>query len=88
MISNVKYRKGSKKREKLQIVHNAYKIRTALTKLAENNFYFDLNKINDVVEQNTKNITDEKLTIFLVYQSEFEERRLELDRAMGCCNVL
>lgn len=119
-------KKSERSESKLQTVHNAYKIRTAVIKLAENNFYFDLNKINDVVEQNTKNITDEKLkekakkriyqyfnnqilritdkvinsacginehlrianTIFPTYMSEFEERRLELDRAMSCCNVL
>ena len=119
-------KKSERSESKLQTIHNAYKIRTAVTKLAENNFYFDLNKINDVVEQNTKNITDEKLkekakkriyqyfnnqilritykvinsacginehlrianTIFPTYISEFEERRLELDKAMSCCNVL
>lgn len=119
-------KKSQRSESKLQTVHNAYKIRTAVTKLAENNFYFDLNKINDVVDQNTKTITDEKLkekakkriyqyfnnqilritdkvinsacginehlrianTIFPTYMSEFEERRLELDRAMSCCNVL
>jgi hypothetical protein len=27
-------------------------------------------------------------TIYPTYQSEFEERRLELDRAMECCNLL
>ena len=119
-------KKSERKESKLETVHNAYKIRTAVTKLAENNFYFDLNKINEVVEQNTKNIVDEKLrekakkriyqyfnnqieritnkvintaceinehlrianTIFPTYMSEFEERRLELDKAMSCCNVL
>lgn len=123
-MSDIK--KSERKESKLETVHNAYKIRTAVTKLAENNFYFDLNKINEVVEQNTKNIADEKLrekakkriyqyfnnqieritnkvintaceinehlrianTIFPTYMSEFEERRLELDRAMSCCNVL
>ena len=50
-------KKSERSESKLQTIHNAYKIRTAVTKLAENNFYFDLNKINDVVEQNTKNIT-------------------------------
>lgn len=123
-MSDIK--KSERKESKLETVHNAYKIRTAVTKLAENNFYFDLNKINEVVEQNTKNIVDEKLkekakkriyqyfnnqieritnrvintaceinehlrianTIFPTYMSEFEERRLELDRAMSCCNVL
>lgn len=119
-------KKSERSESKLQTVHNAYKIRTAVTKLAENNFYFDLNKINKVAEHNTKNITDEKIkeeakkkiyqyfdnqiaritnkvinsacginehlrsanTIFPTYISEFEERRLELDRAMSCCNVL
>ncbi len=119
-------KKSERSESKLQTVHNAYKIRTSVTKLAENNFYFDLNKINKVVEENTKYITDEKIkeetkkkiyqyfdnqvarmtdkvinsacginehlrnanTIFPTYKSEFEERRLELDRAMSCCNVL
>lgn len=119
-------KKSERTESRLQTVHNAYKIRTAVTKLAENNFYFDLNKIKEVVDQNTKNITDEKLkeraqkriyqyfnnqisrmtnkiintaceinehlrianTIFPTYMSEFEERRLELDRAMSCCNIL
>jgi len=27
-------------------------------------------------------------TIFPTYMSEFEERRLEMDRAMACCNTL
>jgi len=123
-MSDIK--KSERTESRLQTVHNAYKIRTAVTKLAENNFYFDLNKINEVVEQNTKNIVDEKLkekakkriyqyfnnqisrmtnkiinsaceinehlrianTIFPVYMSEYEERRIELDRAMSCCNVL
>ena len=56
-MSDIK--KSERSESKLQTVHNAYKIRTAVTKLAENNFYFDLNKINEVVDQNTKNITDE-----------------------------
>ena len=119
-------KKSERSESKLQTVHNAYKIRTSVTKLVENNFYFDLNKINKVVEDNTKYITDEKIkeetkkkiyqyfdnqvarmtdkvinaacginehlrnanTIFPTYKSEFEERRLELDRAMSCCNVL
>lgn len=123
-MSDIK--KSERKESKLQTVHNAYKIRTAVTKLAENNFYFDLNKINEVVEENTKYIQDETMkekakkriyqyfnnqilritdriinaaceinehlrvanTIFPTYMSEFEERRLELDRAMSCCNIL
>ena len=39
-------KKSERSESKLQTVHNAYKIRTAVTKLAENNFYFYLNKIN------------------------------------------
>ena len=119
-------KKSQRSESKLQTVHNAYKIRTSVTKLAENNFYFDLSRINKIIEQNTKNITDEKIreesqkkiyqyfnnqverltdrvinsacginehlrianTIFPTYISEFEERRLELDKAMSCCNVL
>ena len=123
-MSDIK--KSERTESKLQTVHNAYKIRTSVTKLAENNFYFDLSRINKIIEQNTKNITDEKIreesqkkiyqyfnnqverltdrvinsacginehlrianTIFPTYISEFEERRLELDKAMSCCNVL
>lgn len=44
-MSDIK--KSERRESKLQTVHNAYKIRTAVTKLAENNFYFDLNKINE-----------------------------------------
>ena len=83
-------KKSQRSESKLQTVHNAYKIRTAVTKLAENNFYFDLNKINEVI--NSACGINEHLrianTIFPTYMSEFEERRLELDKAMSCCNVL
>lgn len=119
-------KKSQRSESKLQTVHNAYKIRTSVTKLAENNFYLDLNRINKIVEKNTMNISNEKEkeevkkkiyqyfnnqitritdrvinsacginehlrsanTIFPTYMSEFEERRLELDKAMSCCNVL
>lgn len=123
-MSDIK--KSERKESSLQTIHNAYAIRTAVTKLAENNFYFNLNKINEVVENNTSNIIDVKQkekakkriyqyfnnqilrmtdkviisatgisehlrianTIFPKYQSEFEERRIEMDKAMACCNVL
>lgn len=119
-------KKSQRKELKLQTIHNAYMIRTAVTKLAENNFYFDISKINNIVEQNTRNIQDEQQkkivtkkiyqyfnnqinritsrvldcacgisqhlrianSIFPTYMSEYEERRLEMDRAMACCNAL
>lgn len=119
-------KKSQRKESKLQTIHNAYMIRTAVTKLAENNFYFDISKINNIVEQNTRNIQDEQQkkivtkkiyqyfnnqinritnrvldcacgisqhlrianSIFPTYMSEYEERRIEMDRAMACCNAL
>lgn len=122
-MSDVK--KGERKESKLQVIHNAYMIRMAVTNLAENNFYITLSKIEDRIENRIKGleekekakvrdnmykfyrnqinrITDNVInladgiskhlrianTIFPTYMSEFEERRLEMDRAMACCNAL
>ena len=44
--------KKSKRREsKLQTIHNAYLIRMAVTKLAENNFYISETKIENIINQ-------------------------------------
>lgn len=122
-MSDVK--KSKRKESKLQVIHNAYMIRMAVTNLAENNFYVTLSKIEDKISNRIKGLTEEDKkivrknmynfyrnqinritdnvidlangiskhlrianTIFPVYMSEFEERRLEMDRAMGCCNAL
>lgn len=110
----------------MQVVHDAFAIRTAVTKLAENRFYMSETKIDTVISNALKFVDDpdKKLamekkmhqyfdtqvsriteraldfacnianhlqianTIFPNYMSEWEERRVELDRAMGCCNAL
>lgn len=44
--------KKSKRREsKLQTIHNAYLIRMAVTKLAENNFYISETKIENIIAE-------------------------------------
>lgn len=118
--------KKSKRREsKLQTIHNAYLIRMAVTKLAENNFYISETKIENIIaekirmfsnddqerikkrtyqyfkqqiERSTNKVIDFACgisqhlrianTIFPSYMSEFEERRIEMDRAMAYCNAL
>lgn len=122
-MSDVK--KSERKESKLEVIHNAYMIRMAVTKLAENNFYISSNKIEKVIaekitrfpeeeqkiikertyqyfKQQLNRVTNRTLdyacgisqhlrianTIFPTYMSEFEERRLEMDRAMACCNAL
>ena len=122
-MSEVK--KSERKESKLQTIHNAYKIRILVTKLAENDFYISRTKIEDIIAEKIKrfpNDDQQKIkertyqyfeervkystnnvielatgisrhlrianTIFPTYISEFEERRLEMDRAMSCCNAL
>ena len=122
-MSEVK--KSERKESKLQTIHNAYKIRILVTKLAENDLYISRNKIEDIIAEKIKrfpNDDQQKIkertyqyfeervkystnnvielatgisrhlrianTIFPTYISEFEERRLEMDRAMSCCNAL
>lgn len=118
-------RKSKRSESKLQVIHNAYTIRTAVTNLAENSFYITLSKVEDNISNRIKGLTaeDQKKvkeqmykyyrnqinritenvikyadgiskhlrianTIFPTYMSEYEERRLEMDRAMSCCNAL
>lgn len=122
-MSDIK--KSERKESKLEVIHNAYKIRTAVTKLAENNFYINENKVEKIVNEKFAKYPEEELkkikertyqyfnrqvyrvtnrildcaceisqhlrranTIFPTYMSEFEERRLEMDRAMEACNAL
>jgi hypothetical protein len=122
-MSDVK--KSERKESKLQTIHNAYKIRMAVTKLAENDFYINSSKIEDIIAEKIKRFPEEEQqiikkrtyqyfeqqlhrstnsvielatgisrhlrianTIFPTYLSEFEERRIEMDRAMSCCNAL
>lgn len=122
-MSDVK--KSERKESKLQTMHNAYKIRMIVTKLAENDFYINSSKIENIITEKIKRFPEEEQqkikkrtyqyfeqqlnrstnsvielatgisrhlrianTIFPTYLSEFEERRIEMDRAMSCCNAL
>lgn len=122
-MSNIK--KSERKESKLQTIYNAYKIRMAVTKLAENDFYISSSKIENVIAEKIKRFPEEEQqrikkrtyqyfeqqlqrstnivielatgisrhlrianTIFPTYMTEFEERRIEMDRAMSCCNAL
>lgn len=122
-MSDIK--KSNRKESKLETIHNAYAIRIAVTKLAENNFYISETKIQNIIAEKIKMFPENERkriqertyeyfkfqikhstnrviefasgisqhlrianTIFPTYMSEFEERRLEMDRAMGCCNAL
>ena len=122
-MSDIK--KSERKESKLQTIHNAYKIRMAVTKLAENDFYISSSKIENVIAEKIKRFPEEEQqrikkrtyqhfeqqlqrstnivielatgisrhlrianTIFPTYMTEFEERRIEMDRAMSCCNAL
>ena len=122
-MSDIK--KSERKESKLEVIHNAYAIRKAVTKIAENNFYISESKIEKMIAEKIKifpeddqerikertrryfrhqlnRVTNRTLdfacgisehlrianTIFPTYMSEFEERRLEMDRAMACCNAL
>ncbi len=122
-MSDVK--KSERKESKLEVIHNAYAIRMAVTNLAENNFFITFSKIEDKIQNRIKGLEEKEQkrikesmykyyrnqinrlennvielaigisrhlrianTIFPTYMSEFEERRLEMDRAMACCNAL
>lgn len=122
-MSDVK--KSERKESKLQTIHNAYKIRMNVTKLAENDFYISNSKIENIIAEKIKRFPEEEQqrikkrtyqyfeqqlhrstnsvielatgisrhlrianTIFPTYMAEFEERRIEMDRAMSCCNAL
>lgn len=118
-------KKSERKESKLQTIHNAYRIRMAVTKLAENDFYINSSKVENIIAEKIKRFPEEEQqkiknrtyqyfeqqlnrstnsvielatgisrhlrianTIFPTYMSEFEERRIEMDRAMSCCNAL
>lgn len=118
-------KKSERSESKLEVIHNAYRIRTAVTKLAENNFYINENKVEKIIaekitrfpEEDQKRIKERTYqyfkqqvfrvtnrvldcaceisqhlrranTIFPTYMSEFEERRLEMGKAMEACNAL
>lgn len=122
-MSDIK--KSERKESKLQTIHNAYKIRMAVTKLAENDFYISRIKIDNIIFEKIKKFPEENQeaiknrtykyfeqqvirstnsaielatgisrhlrianTIFPTYMTEFEERRIEMDKAMSCCNAL
>ena len=72
--------KGIDEREQIRIKENMYK------------FYRNqINRVsNNVIELATGISRHLRIanTIFPTYMSEFEERRLEMDRAMACCNAL
>ena len=122
-MSDIK--KSERKEAKLQTINNAYKIRMAVTKLAENDFYISSSKIENMIAEKIKRFPEEEQqrikkrtyqyfeqqlqrstnivielatgisrhlrianTIFPTYMTEFEERRIEMDRAMSCCNAL
>ena len=122
-MSDIK--KSERKESKLQTIHNAYKIRMAVTKLAENDFYISRIKIDNIISEKIKKFPEENQeaiknrtykyfeqqvirstnsaielatgisrhliianTIFPTYMTEFEERRIEMDKAMSCCNAL
>lgn len=122
-MSDIK--KSERNESKLEVIHNAYLIRKAVTKLAENNFYINESKIEKIIAEKIKIFPEDEQkrikertyqyfkqqifrttnrvldcaceisqhlrranTIFPSYMSEFEERRLEMDRAMEACNAL
>lgn len=122
-MSDVK--KSERTESKLEVIHNAYAIRNAVTILAENNFFITFSKIENRITERVKGLEEKEQqrikenmykfyrgqinrltdsvielatgisrhlrianTIFPTYMSEFEERRLEMDRAMACCNAL
>lgn len=72
--------KGLDEKEKIRIKENMYK------------FYRNqINRVSDNVIELATGISRHLRianTIFPTYMSEFEERRIEMDRAMACCNAL
>ena len=56
-MSDIK--KSERKESKLQTIHNAYKIRMAVTKLAENDFYKSRIKIDNIISEKIKKFTEE-----------------------------
>ena len=72
--------KGLDEKEQIRIKENMYK------------FYRNqINRVSDNVVELATGISRHLRianTIFPTYMSEFEERRIEMDRAMACCNAL
>lgn len=72
--------KGLDEKEQIRIKENMYK------------FYRNqINRVSDNVIELATGISRHLRianTIFPTYMSEFEERRIEMDRAMVCCNAL
>ena len=72
--------KGLDEKEQIKIKENMYK------------FYRNLiHRVSDTVIELATGISRHLRianTIFPTYMSEFEERRIEMDRAMACCNAL
>lgn len=72
--------KGLEEKEQKRIKDNMYKF-----------YRSQINRLTDsVIELATGICRHLRIanTIFPTYMSEFEERRLEMDRAMSCCNAL
>ena len=65
--------KKSKRREsKLQTIHNAYLIRMAVTKLAENNFYISETRIENIIAEKIRMFPNEKnISIFYATNRTF-----------------
>lgn len=72
--------KGLDEKEQIRIKENMYK------------FYRNqINRVSDNVIELATGISRHLRianTIFPTYMSEFEERRIEMDRAIACCNAL
>ena len=56
-MSDIK--KSKRKESSLQVIHNAYEIRRAVTNLAENNFYITLSKVEDKINKRIQGLTEE-----------------------------
>mgnify|MGYP007003724500 FL=1 len=72
--------KGLEEREQQKIREGMYKF-----------YRSQINRLTDSVIELAMGISKHLRianTIFPTYMSEFEERRLEMDRAMSCCNAL
>ena len=57
-MSDIK--KSERTESKLEVIHNAYLIRKAVTKLAENNFYINESKIEKIIAEKIKMFPDDE----------------------------
>lgn len=72
--------KGLEEKEQQKIKESMYKFyRNQINRLTDN-----VIELADGISRHLRIAN----TIFPTYMSEFEERRLEMDRAMACCNAL